>query len=409
MLTKFDGAALGEQLADWADDYFETTTRELRIKINDLHDHVKAIPAGPQGDPGEKGDAGIDGAQGEKGDPGIDGVPGVDGINGKDSDTEALLDQLRTDVSALFASVPTPKDGIDGKDGAPGIDGKDGVDADGEVITEELRKHIDAAIAAFPVPKNGIDGKDGAPGIDGKDGEDADNVAILHALKIELDKAIELLPKAIDGKDGAPGADGESVDREAVVAELRREMIATLDALPRPKDGERGLDGRDGREGKDGEPGRDAAALDPLPSIDFTRSYPRGTWARHEGGLWLARSATNELEGWECMVAGVVGVNVLQTNERTFTISTMLSDGRSTVIEFQIPVVIWRGIFKDGTAYDVADSVTYAGSQWYCKRSTSAKPSASHEDWQLMVKQGRDGKDATVVGIKQTFPQAKIK
>ena len=335
MLTKFDGAALGEQLADWADDYFETTTRELQKEIAALQARIKEIPSGEKGDAGDKGEPGEKGEKGEDGDRGEDGAPGIDG-----------------------------RDGIDGKD------------ADTDALLENLRNGIDAAIMALPVPK------DGADGIDGK-----------------------------DGAAGADGKDGESIDRDDVVRQLRSEMIATLDALPRPKDGERGIDGRDGREGKDGEPGRDAAALDPLPSIDFTRSYPRGTWARHEGGLWLARAATSELEGWDCMVAGVVGIEVTQTNERTFTVSTMMSDGRSKSVEFQIPVVIWRGIFKDGTDYDVADSVTYAGSTWYCKRGTSAKPSVSHEDWQLMVKQGRDGKDAKAAQAeeKPPFPQAKIK
>jgi hypothetical protein len=54
-------------------------------------------------------------------------------------------------------------------------------------------------------------------------------------------------------------------------------------------------------------------------------------------------------------------------------------------------VPIDRGVYREGTAYERGDSVTWGGSSFIAQRATTGKPEVS-EDWRLSVKRGRDGK-----------------
>jgi hypothetical protein len=59
------------------------------------------------------------------------------------------------------------------------------------------------------------------------------------------------------------------------------------------------------------------------------------------------------------------------------------------------PGLSYRGVFVDGQTYDHGDGVTYAGSMWHCNADgTGARPGDGSKEWTLMVKRGRDGKDA---------------
>lgn len=53
----------------------------------------------------------------------------------------------------------------------------------------------------------------------------------------------------------------------------------------------------------------------------------------------------------------------------------------------------YRDDYQAGQTYDAGDTVTDHGSLFLCKRMTQARPGAS-PDWKLIVKRGRDGKDA---------------
>lgn len=61
--------------------------------------------------------------------------------------------------------------------------------------------------------------------------------------------------------------------------------------------------------------------------------------------------------------------------------------------EFEFPVVLDRGVFAEGKAYQEGDAVTWGGSLWIAQRSTEAKPDTADSGWRLAVKRGRDGKD----------------
>jgi integrin beta 3 len=152
-------------------------------------------------------------------------------------------------------------------------------------------------------------------------------------------QALEGLPP---GKDGVNGQDG----------------------APGPQ-GDRGADGRDGRDGKDGLAGKDGApgpqgqkgvdGTDGIDAFDFEPTYD---------------------------------------GERTFTFTWTKGD-RVVTRAFQMPVVIYRGVWAEGRAYDAGDATTWGGATWTAVRATSARPGLASEDsraWVLSSKAGRDGK-----------------
>ncbi|MEY7815895.1 phage gp6-like head-tail connector protein [Enterobacter cloacae] len=140
--------------------------------------------------------------------------------------------------------------------------------------------------------------------------------------------------------------------------------------------------------------GRDALQIELEPCIDETKSYPRGTYATHKGGLWRSYQKTDGMRGWECIVDGVAGVNIQQDEERLFTISLEKASGLVEVKTFAIPVTIYRDVFKSGKEYEPGDTVTWAGSLWHCNEKTTDKPGEpGTKGWTLAVKKGRDLRD----------------
>jgi hypothetical protein len=65
---------------------------------------------------------------------------------------------------------------------------------------------------------------------------------------------------------------------------------------------------------------------------------------------------------------------------------------KSVVIKFPFP--LYKGVFREGTAYELGDVATWGGNAWVAKKDTAEKPGAS-EAWQLFVKKGADGRDRT--------------
>lgn len=163
--------------------------------------------------------------------------------------------------------------------------------------------------------------------------------------------------------------------------DIQQMVKEAVSALPSPKDGDPGEDGKD------------ALQLEIMPCIDEEKSYPRGSYAIHHGGLWRSYQKTTGLNGWECLVDGISSIDISQANEREFTITAQLASGTKTEKSFSIPVMIYRDIFKDGEKYLPGDSVTWAGSVWYCHAETTDKPGEpSSKGWKLAVKRGRDAR-----------------
>jgi hypothetical protein len=292
------------------------------------------------------------------------------------------LEQRQDALEAAIKAIPAGKDGApgcDGKDGAPGARGEKGESgAIGERgvkgdVGEKGEPGIHGKDGASG--RDGVDGKDGAPGKDGRDGIDGKDGAVG-----------EKGEPGLNGKDGAPGIDGKPGDR-----------------------GEKGIDGVSGKDGaagvrgEKGDPGRDALAIDILPTIDETKSYPRGTFAEYRGGTIRAIRNTDPItagltlasHGWSIAARGVWE----ETEE-------LLADGRTTVRRTKYTCgtvferktksaqIIYRDIFRPETEYDKGDIVTFGGSTWHCMVDKPTDKPGISDQWRLIVKKGAPGKDA---------------
>ncbi|MDQ0558315.1 hypothetical protein QO004_000088 [Rhizobium mesoamericanum] len=96
--------------------------------------------------------------------------------------------------------------------------------------------------------------------------------------------------------------------------------------------------------------------------------------------------------------------------------ATVMEDGRTVLLSFTgksmdykvelgFPVMLYRGVFKEGQPYERGDTVTWAGSLWHCDaQKTVEKPGDGSKDWTLCAKKGRDGKDGEAKAAKQFQP-----
>ncbi|EJH2782373.1 phage portal protein, partial [Escherichia coli] len=178
---------------------------------------------------------------------------------------------------------------------------RDGRDYDPEV----LKQAVNDAVANIPVP---ADGKSITP----------DDVRPM--LEQMVKEAVSHIPVPRDGRDYDPDV-------------LQKAVLDAVRALPAPQDG------------------RDATALEIIPAIDDQKSFPRGTYATHQGGLWRAYEKTHGMRGWECLVDGVADIDVSMTGERSFTVVVRQSSGQRTEKTFSLPVMLYRGVFRAGETY----------------------------------------------------------
>lgn len=262
-------------------------------------------------------------------------------------------------VSEAVAAIPVPKDGKSVT-----------VDDIQPMIQELVRK----AVADIPAPK---------------DGKDFDPATLNQAVDQAVSKAIEAIPVPQDGKSVTP-EDVRPMIQELVTASIPelpdvKSLVSEAVALLPPA-----------VPGKDGEDGRDALSLEILPFIDEGKSYPRGSYATHNGGLWRAYEKTHGMRGWECFVDGVAGVDIEHSELRTFTLTVNRTSGATETKTFDVPVMIYQGVFKSGQEYLPGDTVTWGGSLWHCDEQTQDKPGETgSKGWTLAAKRGRDGRDKT--------------
>ena len=328
---------------------------------------------------------------------------GKDGINGKDADPELIKQAIKEEVLACFDKIELPKDGK-------------------SVDPEEVRQLILDELAKIDIPKGekgdkgdtgeqgeqGIQGEKGEAGHDGNNGLSAYELAVENGFNGALDDWLSSLngsDGAIGekGADGANGVDGENGINGKSAFEIAKEkgFIGTeLDWLASLK-GEKGIDGKDGRDGRegkdglagrDGENGKDALQIDILPYIEDSKTYPRGSYASYNGGLWHAIKNTQGMDGWVCIVDGVKDINVTFDGERGVNVDIVKSSNQVITKSFDMPVMIYKDIYSASNEYKTGDTVTWGGSLWCCLESTTDKPGES-KSWRLCAKKGRDGKD----------------
>ncbi|HFO1920512.1 TPA: phage gp6-like head-tail connector protein, partial [Klebsiella pneumoniae] len=287
-----------------------------------------------------------------------------DGKSVTPEDVRPLLQEL---VTAAVGEIPVPRDGKDYDPAVLKQAVEDAVAAlppaqDGKSVTPEdvrplLQELVTAAVGEIPVPR---DGKDYDPAV----------------LKQAVEDAVAALP---------PAQDGKSVTPEDVRPLLQELVIAAVGEIPVPRDG------------KDYDPavlkqavedavadavaalppaqdGRDALHLEIQPFIDEGKSYTRGSYATHNGGLWRAYEKTHGMRGWECIVDGVSDVDISMNGQRNFIVTVNRASGASEKKSFDIPTMVYRGVFKSGDEYLPGDTVTWGGSLWHCDEQTQDKP-----------------------------------
>jgi hypothetical protein len=263
---------------------------------------------------------------------------------------KAQLDPITARLDALekrLDDLPTPRDGKDAD-----------LDEVRQIIGEELAGIKCTIEAIQPAPELPdipalIDAvvREAVAAIPApQDGKSVtvDDVAPLIASEVE--KRVSELPRAkdgIDGKDGV-GLAGALIDRDGkLVVTLTNGETKNLGPVV----------GRDGIDAK-GEDGKDGLGFDDLD-------------ATFDG-------------------------------EKTVTLKFSKGE-RVKEFAFAMPVVIDRGVFKEGQAYKAGDGVTWGGSFWIAQEDTEAKPD-SGKGWRLAVKKGRDGRDGTTKGPRATGP-----
>ena len=230
----------------------------------------------------------------------------------------------------------------------------------------------------------------------------ADAVASIPAPKIPelpdigamVSEAVATLPLPQDGK---------SVTQEDLRPLLQELVTAAVGEIPVPRDG-KDYDPAVLKQAVDdavaalppAQDGRDALQLEIQPFIDEGKSYPRGSYATHNGGLWRAYEKTHGMRGWECIVDGVSDVDISMNGQRNFIVTVNRASGASEKKSFDIPAMVYRGVFKSGDEYLPGDTVTWGGSLWHCDEQTQDKPGeAGSKGWTLAAKRGRDGRDKT--------------
>lgn len=262
-----------------------------------------------------------------------------------------------------------------------------------KAVAEVVKEHVAAALSQVSnrikeleerKPAEALQGEPGPQGERGEvgpAGKDAEPVNVSDIVAAVLSQ----IPQPQPGEKGEPGPQGEKGE-QGIAGKGER--------------GEKGEPGEAGRNGIDGKDGRDALQIDILPAVDFSRSYPRGTFARFDGGLIRSFRDTIpgehlEKSGWEVIVAGIAFADA-SMSEDCRSVSLMVRRTGDELCEarvFTVPTLIYRGIYKAGEDYTIGDVVTWGGSAWHCQQPTKSAPIDNSESWKLMVKEGRRGKD----------------
>ncbi|EES1340410.1 phage portal protein, partial [Escherichia coli] len=269
----------------------------------------------------------------------------ADGKSITPDDVRPMLEQM---VKEAVSHIPVPRDGRDYdpevlQKAVNDAVAKIPVPADGKSITPDdvhpmLEQMVKEAVSHIPVPR---DGRDYDPDVLQKAVNDAvakipvpaDGKSItpddVHPMLEQMVKeAVSHIPVPRDGRDYDPDV-------------LQKAVLEAVSALPAPQDG------------------RDATALEILPAIDDQKSFPRGSYATHQGGLWRAYEKTYGMRGWECLVDGVADIDVSMTGERSFSVVVRQSSGQRTEKTFSLPVMLYRGVFRIGETYHPGDTVTW--------------------------------------------------
>lgn len=334
--------------------------------------------------------------------PAKDGTPGAPG---KDADMDALRAEIGEivpkAVEAAIALLPPAKNG---EPGMPGRDADMG-SLRGE-IADLVPKAVAEAVAALPKPKDGtsvsIEDVMGPIHAAVKDAVAAEATALrgdeqiasvvsplLTCAKVELEQAARAHIAAVIAALPVP-QDGTSVSIDDVLPELTKHLDSLVSALPAPKDGE--------------SPSAEAvaAALEPKVAawaLDFERRA-QGVLERAIDRVPRPKDGADGRDGADGL--GFEHLACEYDGDRRIVLRFVAGE-RIKEFPIDLPVVLDRGVFKEGGTYARNDGVTYGGSWWIARIDNPAGKPGVSDDWRLAVKRGRDGRDGRD-GIDKTAP-----
>ena len=226
-----------------------------------------------------------------------------------------------------------------------------------------------------PVTVDPLQRQQGPAGERGEDGQDGRGVAsaelrggdlifrFTDGAEINVGRVTgEQGPQGEPGADGAPGEPGAD-GAPGVGIEQVRQVEGRLEV--RLTDGQELDLGRVvGEKGECGEPGPPGPQGETVVGPPGERGAPGPPGERGEDGI----ATREEIEA--------------------------LVDERFRDVQTRTLADTYRGVWKDGEAYQRGDTTTWGGNLFLALADTSGKP-ADTRDWQLITKRGRDGRDRT--------------
>lgn len=268
----------------------------------------------------------------------------------KDADPEMVVSAVTVKFDADLSSIREALDDINQR------------------LPNDIKTMVSEAVATIPVPQDGkcVTVEDVAP-----------------LIATEVEKRVSELPKP---KDGAPGKDGESVNPDEVQRMVSEAVEKAVSAIPVPKDGNDGV-------------GLAGAIIDRAGELVVTLSNGE---TRNLGPVVGKDGMPGEkgLDGKDGRDGlGFDDMDLVETDEG-LVLRFMRGD---QVKDFRLPVVIDRGVYKEGQTYRPGDGCTWGGSYWICQEETSEKPD-SGKGFRLAVKKGRDGRDGVMKEAKPSEP-----
>ena len=84
---------------------------------------------------------------------------------------------------------------------------------------------------------------------------------------------------------------------------------------------------------------------------------------------------------------GFDDLSVEYDGDRTVTVKAV-SGERVKAFPITLPMVIYRGVWREADTYTKGDAVTADGSMWIARETPTGKPGTMASGWQLAVKRG---------------------
>lgn len=246
-----------------------------------------------------------------------------------------------------------------------------------------IKGHVETALKAQDARIKTLEDRaplQGEQGPSGKDGADGPSIEDVKGfVEQQVLATVAKIPPPVDGKDG------KSADEEAIAARIMDVVMAKVAAIPVPKDGADGQNGKDGVGLADALIDREGALV-----VTLTNGTAKNL------GLVVGKHGQDGAAGNDGSDGlGFEDIAIEFDGERGVKFFGARGETRKELGAITLPVIIDRGVYKEGQSYQRGDATSWGGSLWVAQEDTTDKPETS-KAWRLAVKRGRDGKDGVM-------------